>query len=191
MIGAPLVCGALVDGGMCGLLADHEGKHQALASSAADRRLLARVIGEVSPDVEARRPLYTALRTYCVRYPYPNGLLVAEIREPAAWSRCLAAARRLVAELDDGITMGAEEDTEAAVLVVREMSDPYCRAMNVHDRPSLPLLRFAVLLARAVEESQDPDGLTQETAQALARILACPCCSARGVDGAGATGEAT
>jgi hypothetical protein len=91
-----------------------------------------------------------------------------ELTNADALRRCATAARRIVDELsDDGITVGAEEDAEAAILVVREMADRLSRAMDVHERPTLPLLRFGALLARAMAELDDDDGLTGDTARAL------------------------
>jgi hypothetical protein len=132
-------------------------------------------MADAATDREERARLATALAKYAPRYPHPRALLDVEITNASATARCVAAARRIVAELDDdGITVGAEEDAEAAILMVREMADRLCRAMDVHERPTLELLRLGALLARAMDEINGDDGITVNTARALAEAASEP-----------------
>lgn len=126
-------------------------------------------------DPAERARLVAVLNGYTVLYPHSPSVADAEregvgLTNAEALRRCTAAARRILDELaDDGISVGAEEDAEAAIVVVREMADGLNRAMDVHERPSLEVLRFAVLLTRATVEIID-EGITAETARALADL---------------------
>ncbi len=103
------------------------------------------------------------------RYRYPTLKLPdVELHVPDVRARCLRVAQRILDELrDDGISVGAEEDAEVAIACVREMADWLCRAMDVHEAPSLELLQLAILLATAMDEVNDDDGITGTTARAL------------------------
>lgn len=129
------------------------------------------------------------LRAHPVRYPL--AALGTHERTPEEARRLvLEAAARIMAELgDDGITIGAEEDAEAAIYVVAYLVPaPAVRAPG--------LVVAAAVLLRALEEIRSDDGITNDAAVALygmargtcphptsAIIGAIRVCSACGISG--------
>lgn len=103
----------------------------------------------------------TTLRAYVRRYPLGpvgerEGWTVPEAR-----TRALDAARRLLTELrDDGVTVGAEEDAEAAAYVIGEA-----------ERPPAALVALGLGLLNVVRELNDGDGLAGSTVAALEEAL--------------------
>jgi hypothetical protein len=100
--------------------------------------------------VLAYRPRYNASRTL-----YDRTHADGEVRD-----LCATAARRILAELaGDGVTMGAEEDADAAVVALA----------TAPTRPP-DLYRAGAVLARAVAELESDDGITAATAADLATV---------------------
>lgn len=108
------------------------------------------------------------LRAHPVRYPL--ACLGQHERAPEEARRLvLEAAGRILAELgDDGITIGAEEDAEAAIYVVAYLVPaPGLRAPG--------LVVAAAVLLRALEEIRGEEGITSEAATALRGVVRGNC----------------
>ena len=106
----------------------------------------------------------TTLRAYERRYELPRSVSAREgWTVPEALSRATEAGRRILAELrDDGVTVGAEEDAEAAAYVIGEA-----------ERPPAVLVALGCVLLNVVREvsDNDGDGLTGATVAKLAAAL--------------------
>ena len=81
---------------------------------------------------------------------------------PEAIARATEAGRRILAELRaDGVTVGAEEDAEAAAYIIGET-----------DRPPVALVALGLVLVTVVRGVNDGDGLTAATVARLEAALA-------------------
>lgn len=115
---------------------------------------------ELDSPAVALDPDRAAVLAYRPRYPMSRTLYDRAHADGEARHLCELAARRILAELaDDGVTMGAEEDAEAAVVALATLPN----------RPP-DLYRAGAVLARAVAELEDEDGLTAATAADLATV---------------------
>ncbi len=107
-----------------------------------------------------------ALRTYRARYPSRLDPEAEPPRPEWALELGVDAAARILRELaDDGVTVGAVEDAEDAVVLAGHY-------LRVGHPPDLAALRLALALVAVLAEVDEPDGLSQASAVELRDALA-------------------
>lgn len=103
----------------------------------------------------------------------------AQITDAYALSRYQhAAAALLRGHILGDVPVGAMEDAERALSMVQEMLDPINRAFNLHEKPSMRLIRAGAVLVPALDALRDGDDeIPGPTLNALAHSLLCESCN--------------